>query len=75
MNTISKFQIGKKVEKLSTDNLIICCKIMFAEYRLTKKIMSDVCYYFVSHLFKDFHKKVKSEQVISLPNPHQSNKQ
>ena len=34
------FSIAKKADKLSADSFITCCKIMFAEYSLPKKIMS-----------------------------------
>ena len=37
----SKFPVIKKTEGLSTDNLILACKIIFSKYDLPKKIMSD----------------------------------
>ena len=36
---ISKFTVLKWAEKLSTDRLITCCKIIFAEYGLLKTVM------------------------------------
>ena len=37
----SKFPIIKKTKSLSADNLILACKIIFSEYRIPKRIMSD----------------------------------
>ena len=37
----SKFLIIKNTEHLSEDSLILTCKIIFVEYWLPKKIMSD----------------------------------
>ena len=43
----SKFQIIKKTENLSADSLILTFKMIFAEYRIAKKIMSDSCSNFI----------------------------
>ena len=37
----NKFPMVKWAERLSTDSLILCCEIIFAENRLLKKIMPD----------------------------------
>ena len=37
----SKFLLIKKIDDLSADSLLIMCKVIFAEYRLPKKIISD----------------------------------
>lgn len=49
-----KFPINKKTEDLSADSLILMCKIIFAEYVLPRKIMSDSGNNFVSDKFKIF---------------------
>ena len=43
-----KVLVIKKMEDLSADNLILACKIIFSEYGLPKKIMSDAGSYFMS---------------------------
>ena len=37
----SKFPIIKKAEDLSADSLILTCKVIFAEYGIPRRIMSD----------------------------------
>ena len=41
MDYHSKFPIIKKTEDFSADSLILTCKVIFADYGLPKKIMSD----------------------------------
>ena len=41
VNDHSEFPIIKKTEDLSPDSLILTCNIIFAEYGIQKKIMSD----------------------------------
>ena len=48
----SKFPVIKKTEDLSGYNLILMCNIIFAEYGLPKKIMSDSGSSFISDKFK-----------------------
>ena len=48
----SKFPIIKKAEDLSADSLILTCKVIFAEYRIPKKVMSDAGGSFISDKFK-----------------------
>ena len=38
---LQQMSAHKKAEDVSTDSLILACKIMFSEYGLPKKIMSD----------------------------------
>ena len=71
----SKFQIIKKTENLSADSLISTCKIIFAEYRIPKKMMSDSRGNFVSDKFKTFYKIANIEQAFSSSYHHQSNGQ
>ena len=49
------------------------CKVIFAEYRLPKKIMSHSGDNFVSDKFKTFCKSVNIKQGFSLSYHHQSN--
>ena len=43
---------SQQVEWLSADSLNLACKIIFAEYGLQWKMMSDVGYNFTSEKFK-----------------------
>ena len=58
----SEFLIIKKTKVLSADSLILTCKIIFAEYRVPKKIMSDSGSNFVSDKSKTFCIISSSEQ-------------
>ena len=69
----SKFPIIKKAEDLSTDSLILAHKIIFSEYGLLKKIMSDAGSIFVSDRCKQFYKNLNTEQATSSSYYHQSN--
>ena len=60
----SKFSFFKKAEGLSTDSLILTCKVIFAEYRIPKKIMSDSGGNFISDKFKTFCKSLNIEQAF-----------
>ena len=51
MDYHSMFTVIKRKEDLSTDSLILACKIIFSEYDLPKKIMSDVSGSFISDKF------------------------
>ena len=44
----SKFPIIKKTKGLSADSLILACKTIFSEYRIPKRIRSDVGRKFIS---------------------------
>ena len=71
----SKFPVIKKTEDLSADSLILLCKVIFAEYRLPRKIMSDSGGNFVSDKFRTFCKSVNIDQVFSSSCQHQINGQ
>ena len=71
----SKFPVIKRLEGLSTDNLIKMVKTIFAEYGIPHKIMSDVGTNFISDKFWQFCKLVNIEQVVSSAYHHQSNGQ
>ena len=68
----SKF---KKTKDISADTLILTCKIIFTEYRLPKKVMSDSGSNFVSGKFKTFCKSLNIEQAFLSSYHHQSNGQ
>ena len=70
----SKFPIIKKTEDMSADSIIIMCKVIFAEYGLPKKIMSDSGGYFISDKFKTFCKSLNIQQVFSSSYYDQSNR-
>ena len=71
----SKFPITKKAEDLSVDSLILTCKVIFAEYGIPNKIMSDSGSNFISDKFKTFCKSLNIEQAFSSSYHHQSNRQ
>ena len=66
----SKFPVIKKAEDLSADSLILTCKIIFSEYGLPDKIISDAGSYFVSDKFKILKKNLSIEQTVSLSYHH-----
>ena len=71
----SKFPVIKTLEGLSAENLINTVKIIFAEYGIPKKIMSDAGTNFISDRFQQFCKMINVEQAVSLAYHHQSNGQ
>ena len=60
---------------MSTKCLIMACKVIFSEYGLPKKIMSDAGSTYISDKFRQFCKCMNIEQGISLSYYHQSNGQ
>ena len=69
----SKFLIIKKTAHLSADNLILMCKITFAEKCIPKKIISDSGSNFISDKFKTLCKNLKIEQAFLSLYHYQSN--
>ena len=69
----SKFLVVKRMEGLSTENLIPTTKIIFAEYGIPHKIMSYTGTNFVSDKFKKFCSSLNIEQAVSSAYHHQSN--
>ena len=61
--------VVKKTDGLSSDELIRVVKIMFAEFRLPKKIFSDTGTNFISDKFRQFCRQLNIEQVI-IPSYH-----
>ena len=50
----SKFPIVNRAEDMFTESLILACKVIFSEYGLPKRIMSDAGGNFISHKFWQF---------------------
>ena len=71
----SKFPVVKRMEGLSTENLITTTKIIFTEYGIPHKIMSDTGTKFVSGKLKMFGSSLNIEQSVSSAYHHQSNGQ
>ena len=63
----NKFLIVKKTEGLSADSLISAFKVVFSEYGIPKRIMSDVDgNNFISEKFKNFCISLNIEQAINI---------
>ena len=57
----SRFQIVKQTDILSAESLITCCKTVFAEYGLPRKMALDVGINFVSGKLKEFCRTLNTE--------------
>ena len=75
MDYHSKFPVIKRMEGLSTESLIATTKIIFAEYGIPCKIMSDPGTNFVSDKFRKFCIRLNIEQAVSSVYHHQSSGQ
>ena len=62
----SKFPVVKKAYGFSADNLIRAVKIVFAEFGLPKKTVSDAATNFISDKFRQFCRQLSKEQPITL---------
>ena len=71
----SKFPVIKKAEDLSAKSLILTYKVIFAEYRIPHKIMSDTDSNFISDEVKTFYISINITQAFSSSYHHQSNRQ
>ena len=71
----SKFPMVKRLEGLSAENLTATVKVIFAEYGIPCKLMSDAGTNFVSNKFWKFCNSINIEQVASLVYHHQNNGQ
>ena len=71
----SKFPVVKRMEGLSTENLIAKAKVIFAEYGTPCKLMSDTGTNFVSDKFRRFCSSINIKQAVSSAYHHQSNTQ
>ena len=70
-----KLLIIKRTADPSADSLILMCKLIFADYSIPKKIMSDSSSNFISDKFKTFCKNLNIVQALSSSYHHQSNGQ
>ena len=71
----SKFPVVKRMQGLSTENLITTAKVIFAEYGILCKLMSDAGTNFVSDKFRKFCCSLNIKQAVSSAYHHQSNGQ
>ena len=71
----SKFLVIKKMEGLSAENLTAAVKIIFAEYGIPCRLMSDASSNFVSEKFRSFCSSLNIEQAVSSLYHYQSNGQ
>ena len=71
----SKFLVIKSMEGLSAENLIATVKLIFAEYGIPCRLMSDAGSNFVSEMFRSFCSSLNIEQAVSSSYHHQSNRQ
>ena len=71
----SKFLVIKRMEGLSAENLIATVKIIFAEYGILCRLMSDAGSNFVSEKFRSFCSSLKIKQAVLSSYHHQSNGQ
>ena len=71
----SKFPVVKRLEGLSAESLIATIKIIFAEYGIPCKLMSDAGTNFVSDKFQKFCNGISVKQAVSSMYHHQINGQ
>ena len=71
----SKFPAIKRMEGLSTGSLITTTKVIFVEYGIPCKLMSDAGTNFISDKFRKFCSRLNIEQAVSSAYHHQSNGQ
>ena len=71
----NKFPVIKRLEGLSVESLINTVKIIFTEYGIPQKVMSDAGTNFISDRFQQFCATIDVEQAASLVYHHQSNGQ
>ena len=67
------FPVVKRLKGLSTENLITTTKIIFTEYGIHHKLMSDTGTNFISDRFRKFYSSLNIEQAVSPAYHHQSN--
>ena len=71
----NKFPVIKRMEGLSAESLIATAKIIFAEYGIPHRLMSDAGSDFISEKFRSFFSSFNIEQAVSSLYHHQSNGQ
>ena len=70
-----KFPVVKRFKGLSTENLITTVKVIFMEYGIPCKIMSDTGTNFIPERFRKSCSSLDIEQAVSSAYHHQSNGQ
>ena len=71
----SKFPVVKKMEGLLAESLISVFKVIFSEYGISKRVMSDADSNFISEKFRNFCNSLNIEHAVSSSYHHQSNGQ
>ena len=71
----SKFLVIKKMEGLSAESLITAVKIIFVEYGIPCRLISDAGGNFISEKLKNFCNSLNIDQAVSSLYHHQSNGQ
>ena len=71
----SKFPVVKRLEVLSAESLATTIKVIFAEYGIPHKLMSDAGTNFVSDKFQKLCNIINVEHTVLLAYHHQSNGQ
>ena len=71
----SKFPVIKRMNGLSTESLIVTTKVIFTEYGIPCRLMSDAGTNFFSEKFRRFCSRLNIEQAVSSVYHHQSNGQ
>ena len=71
----SQFPGINRLEGLSTENLIATAKVIFAEYGIPCKLMSDAGTNFISDRFRKFCSSLNIQQAVSSAYHHQRNGQ
>ena len=71
----SKFPVIKRMEGLSAEHLIATIKVIFVEYCIPHRLMSDAGTNFVSEKFRNFWSSLNIEQAVLSLYHHQSNGQ
>ena len=63
------------MDALSAGSLIAAVKVIFAEYSIPHRIMSDAGSNFTSEKFRNFGNSLNIKQVVSSLYHHQTNRQ
>ena len=69
----SKFPVNKRMDGLSTESLNITTKVIFTEYSILHRLMSDTGTNFILERFKRFCTRLNIKQAVSSAYNHQSN--
>ena len=71
----SKFPVVKRLEGFSTENLTVTAKVIFTEYVIPCKLMSDTDTNFISDRIRKFCSSLNINQALSSAYHHQGNGQ